>query len=116
MSSENDEKVEDDLDVERASKYFRRHDQDDLNVKCPYCESDNATCRAEAYCHNHPPVGLCLDEVWECDDCGRYFQAIYRLTEIRPLVTGKVAGRRCVGCGADIKNDASYCDTCGVKQ
>jgi len=52
---------------------------------CKHCGCLDVQQRAETQYHNHSPMGLCLDEVWECSECGKYTQVIWRLSELHAL-------------------------------
>ena len=74
-----------DSDKKTLQKYINNFNNHDENIKCPYCGSDFLTERASLSYHNHPPNGKCVDEIWECEECGQYCQVIWRVESVKKL-------------------------------
>ena len=54
-------------------------------LRCAHCDSEYMTERAALSYHNHDPDGEYVDEIYECDDCGEYTQAMWRIETVRKL-------------------------------
>lgn len=74
-----------DSDKKTLQKYINNFNNHDENIKCPYCGSDFLTERASLSYHNHPPNSKCVDEIWECEECGQYCQVIWRVESVKKL-------------------------------
>jgi hypothetical protein len=70
-----------DVSIQHSIKSMNEHDKSEV-IKCPYCGSTYMSERAVSTYHNHAPWGQCMDEIWECEDCGRYLQVIWKLTSV----------------------------------
>ena len=81
-NNDNDNVDSDKKTLQKCINNFNNHDE---NIKCPYCGSDFLTERASLSYHNHPPNGKCVDEIWECEECGQYCQVIWRLESVKKL-------------------------------
>lgn len=80
--SKNSDNESDKKMLQKCINNFNNHDE---NIKCPYCGSDFLTERASLSYHNHPPNGKCVDEIWECEECGQYCQVIWRMESVKKL-------------------------------
>ncbi|MFA5433480.1 MAG: hypothetical protein WC319_11515 [Candidatus Paceibacterota bacterium] len=80
--SKNNDNESDKKMLQKCINNFNNHDE---NIKCPYCGSDFLTERASLSYHNHPPNGKCVDEIWECEECGQYCQVIWRMESVKKL-------------------------------
>jgi len=66
-------------EMQEAYPYFERHDKEEaLSIRCPGCGSDFLIERCALKFHAHAPLGMYVDEVYECSKCFKYVQVIYR--------------------------------------
>lgn len=78
----NDEEEYDKKILQKTIDYFNNHDE---IIKCPYCGCEFLTERASLSYHNHLPNGKCVDEIYECEECGQYCQVIWRIESVKKL-------------------------------
>ena len=84
-NNDNDNVGSDKKMLQKCINNFNNFNNHDENIKCPYCGSDFLTERASLSYHNHPPNGKCVDEIWECEECGQYCQVIWRMESVKKL-------------------------------
>lgn len=84
-NNDNDNVGSDKKMLQKCINNFNNFNNHDENIKCPYCGSDFLTERASLSYHNHPPNGKCVDEIWECEECGQYCQVIWRMESVKRL-------------------------------
>jgi len=75
----------DEEELHAMDAFMTRHDRDCMDLVCPKCSCKYLIIRADATYHNHPPMGVCLEEIYECEECGAYVQVIYRMSDVRLL-------------------------------
>ena len=74
---ESDKKI-----LQKCINDFNNHDE---TIKCPYCGCEFLTERASLAYHNHLPNGKCVDEIYECEECGEYCQVVWRMESVKKL-------------------------------
>ena len=84
-NNDNDNVGSDKKMLQKCINNFNNFNNHDENIKCPYCGSDFLTERASLSYHNHLPNGKCVDEIWECEECGQYCQVIWRMESVKKL-------------------------------
>lgn len=80
----NDEEEFDKKILQKTIDDFNNHDE--LSVlTCAHCGSKFLTERAGLTYHNHLPLGQCVDEIYECDDCYEYSVVVWKRESIHKL-------------------------------
>jgi transposase-like protein len=60
----------------------------ELKLKCPHCEKGHVSIHRVQSCDdlNHITDHDELKELWQCDDCAKYFLVIYEVRQITKLM------------------------------
>ena len=79
---DNDDEESDKKILQKTINDFNNHDE---TIECPYCGCEFLTERASLAYHNHLPNGKCVDEIYECEECGEYCQVVWRMESVKKL-------------------------------